>query len=110
MDGIFVPGLASTRVRWLPESSGMCPAGAVQWWAVWDAVEFNALPAMVADYGLQCRDAHNRSGDCGPSWNGQFPSRAANCRLNRRDTMNIFYIIGVIVVVIVVAGFLGIHI
>jgi hypothetical protein len=26
------------------------------------------------------------------------------------DTMNIFYIIGVIVVVIIVAGFLGIHV
>jgi len=26
------------------------------------------------------------------------------------DTMNIFYVIGVVVVVIIVAGFLGIHI
>jgi hypothetical protein len=26
------------------------------------------------------------------------------------DTMNIFYIIGVVVVVIIVAGFLGIHV
>jgi len=30
--------------------------------------------------------------------------------LDRRTTMNIFYIVGVIVVVIVVAGFLGVHI
>jgi hypothetical protein len=28
---------------------------------------------------------------------------------NRRNAMNIFYIIGVVVVVIVVAGFLGLH-
>jgi hypothetical protein len=31
-------------------------------------------------------------------------------RLDRSGTMSIFYIIGVIVVVIVVAGFLGVHI
>jgi hypothetical protein len=29
---------------------------------------------------------------------------------NRSKTMNIFYIIGVVVVVIVVAGFLGVHV
>jgi hypothetical protein len=28
----------------------------------------------------------------------------------RREAMNIFYIIGVVVVIIVVAGFLGVHI
>jgi hypothetical protein len=29
---------------------------------------------------------------------------------NRSETMNIFYIIGVVVVIIVVAGFLGLHV
>jgi hypothetical protein len=30
-------------------------------------------------------------------------------KFNRSKTMNIFYIIGVVVVVIVVAGYLGVH-
>jgi len=30
--------------------------------------------------------------------------------LNRSKTMNIFYIIGVVVVIVVVAGFLGLHV
>ena len=37
--------------------------------------------------------------------------RALNTKVyfDRRKTMNIFYIIGVVVVVIVVAGYLGVH-
>jgi hypothetical protein len=33
----------------------------------------------------------------------------ANVYLGRRQKMNIFYIIGVVVVIIVVAGYLGVH-
>jgi hypothetical protein len=44
---------------------------------------------------------------------GPYPRRlrsGAGQSLNRSKTMNIFYIIGVVVVIIVVAGYLGLHV